>query len=116
MSKSSEELKNKLAKKTSGGPPANKSPEQTVRDYLQRMMPEIQRALPKHLSADRLTRIAMTTIRQTPALLECNVQSLLGAVMQAAQLGLEPNILGQCYIIPFKDRRNNRTDAQFMIG
>lgn len=103
-------VKNQLAKKASGQANKPVSPEQTIRHYLERMAPEIQRALPKHLDADRLARIAMTTIRQTPKLLECNIQSLLAAVMQSAQLGLEPNILGQAYIIPYGK------EAQFIIG
>lgn len=103
-------VKNQLAKKANGQADKPKTPEQTIRHYLQQMAPEIQRALPKHLDADRLTRIAMTTIRQTPKLLDCNIQSLLAAVMQSAQLGLEPNILGQAYIIPYGK------EAQFIIG
>lgn len=103
-------VKNQLAKKATGQVDKPKTPEQTIRHYLQQMAPEIQRALPKHLDADRLTRIAMTTIRQTPKLLDCNIQSLLAAVMQSAQLGLEPNILGQAYIIPYGK------EAQFVIG
>jgi len=99
-----------LAKKASGQANKPVSPEQTIRHYLQQMAPEIKKALPKHLDVDRLTRIAMTTIRQTPKLLECNIQSLLAAVMQSAQLGLEPNILGQAYIIPYG------SEAQFIIG
>lgn len=104
------ELKNKLAEKANGNGNKPKRPEETIRDYLKRMAPEIKRALPKHMDADRLARIAMTTIRMNPKLLECNAPSLLAAVMQSAQLGLEPNILGHCYIIPYGK------DAQFQIG
>mgnify|MGYP000909827057 CR=1 FL=1 len=103
-------VKNQLAQKASGKAAKRRTPEQTIRRYLEQMAPEIQRALPKHLDADRLARIAMTTIRQTPKLLDCNIQSLLAAVMQSAQLGLEPNILGQAYIIPYGK------EAQFIIG
>ncbi len=103
-------VKNQLAKKANRQADKPMKPEQTIRHYLQQMAPEIKKALPKHLDADRLTRIAMTTIRQTPKLLECNIQSLLAAVMQSAQLGLEPNVLGQAYIIPYGK------EAQFIIG
>ena len=104
------ELKNKLAEKASGNANTPRRPEETIREYLLRMSPEIKRALPKHMDADRLARIAMTVIRTTPKLLECNVPSLLAAVMQSAQLGLEPNILGHCFIIPYGK------EAQFQIG
>jgi len=86
------------------------SPAQTIADYLKRMAPEISKALPKHMDADRLARVALTTIRTTPKLLECNVHSLMAAVMQSAQLGLEPGLLGHCYIIPYGK------EAQFIIG
>lgn len=86
------------------------TPAQTIADYLKRMAPEITKALPKHMDPDRLARVALTTIRTTPKLLECNIQSLMAAVMQSAQLGLEPGLLGHCYIIPYGK------EAQFIIG
>lgn len=102
------DIKNQLANKANGGKPA--SPANTIAAYLKKMGPEIEKALPKHMDADRLGRIALTTIRTTPKLLECNVPSLMGAVMQAAQLGLEPGLIGHCYIIPYGK------EATFIIG
>jgi recombination protein RecT len=105
-----EDLKGKLeakAKEMRQDPP---TPAQTIGAYLKKMEPEIARVLPKHMDVDRLLRIALTTIRTNPKLLECTVPSLLGAVMQAAQLGLEPGLLGQCYIIP------HGREATFVIG
>lgn len=59
-------------------------------------------ALPKTLTADRLTRIVMTEFRKNPALLRCDQQSLFGAVLQCAALGLEPgSALGHCYLLPY---------------
>lgn len=59
-------------------------------------------AVPKHLSADRMARIAATELRKTPALLNTTPGSFLGAVMQSAQLGLEPgSALGQAYLVPY---------------
>ena len=53
-------------------------------------------AVPKHLSADRMARIAATELRKTPALLNTTPASFLGAVMQSAQLAL-----GQAYLVPY---------------
>lgn len=54
-------------------------------------------ALPKTMTAERLTRIVMTECRKAPALLNCAPESFFGAVLQCAQLGLEPgNSLGHC--------------------
>ena len=59
-------------------------------------------AIPKHLNADRLARIAATELRKTPALLNTTEASFMGAVMQSAQLGLEPgSALGQAYLVPY---------------
>ncbi|MGG3792516.1 recombination protein RecT [Geobacillus thermodenitrificans] len=109
-------LKNQLANKAKKTEEAHPSPAQTIAAYLKKMGPEIEKALPKHMDADRMARIALTTIRTNPKLLECSVPSLLGAVMQAAQLGLEPGLIGHCYLVPFKNGRTGQTDVQFIIG
>lgn len=102
-------LKNQLAKRANNTPQGN-SPAVTIHQYLKKMGPEIARALPKHMDPDRLARIALTTIRTNPKLLACDVNSLMASVMQAAQLGLEPGLIGHCYIIPYGK------EAQFIIG
>lgn len=80
-------------------------PVDTVRMALERMKPQMQLALPRHLTADRLVRIAMSAIQQTPKLLECDRTSLYAAIFACAQLGLEPDgILGQAYLVPFAGR------------
>jgi recombination protein RecT len=77
-------------------------PIDSVRATLERMRPQLEMALPRHISTDRLLRVAITAIQQTPKLLECDRTSLFAAVMTAAQLGLEPDgVLGQAYLVPF---------------
>lgn len=77
----------------------------------------LEAVLPRHMHADRMLKIAMHALRTTPALNECNVQSLLGAVVQCSQIGLEPNtVLGHAYLLPFNNRRENRKDVQLIIG
>ena len=76
-------------------------------------------ALPKHLTAERLARIATTEIRRVPSLALCSPESFLGAIMQCAQLGIEPsNGLGHAYLIPFgngKDKQG-RPNVQLIVG
>ena len=63
---------------------------------------QITRALPKHFSADRMLRIALTELRKNPKLMDCDPFSFLGAVIQCAQLGLEPGSgLGHAYLVPY---------------
>lgn len=81
-------------------------------------------AMPKHMTADRMMRIALTEIRKVPALAGCDTASFMGAIMQCAQLGLEPGAaLGHAYLIPFKVKKKVggqwttvRTDCQLIIG
>lgn len=77
----------------------------TIRTLLDKSKQQIALALPRHLSADRMLRITMTSVQRTPELLACDPMSLIGAVIQSAQLGLEPDgVLGMAYLIPFKDK------------
>ncbi|AVK85300.1 recombinase RecT [Lysinibacillus sp. B2A1] len=87
------------------------SPETSLNALLKKMGPEIQRALPKHMDADRIARIALTAVRTTPKLLKCDQISFVAALMQSAQLGVEPNTgLGQAYLIPYGGK------VQFQLG
>jgi recombination protein RecT len=82
-----------------------------INQFLEVYKGEIARALPKHMTADRMARIALTECRKTPALLKCKPESLFGAVIQAAQLGLEPGgAMGHAYLIPFG------SEVQFIVG
>jgi len=77
----------------------------TVRDMIQKNQKQIEAALPRHMSPDRFLRIALTSMAKNPTLLECTPRSLFGAVVQCAQLGLEPDDLrGSAYLIPFKNK------------
>lgn len=82
----------------------------TIFDIIQAGAKQFATALPKHINTDRFVRIAITTIRQNPKLAQCSQESLLGALMVSAQLGLEPGTLGQCYLIPYG------RECQFQIG
>ncbi len=76
-----------------------------VRGLLGRVKSQIALALPRHMNADRLLRITMTSVQKTPKLLECDPMSLVAAVIQSAQLGLEPDgALGMAYLVPFKGK------------
>ena len=93
------------------------SPIDNIRALLQKSKSQIAMALPKHLSADRIIRVAMTSIQRTPQLLECDPISLVAAVIQSSQLGLEPDgILGHAYLVPFRNTKKNRMEVQFIPG
>lgn len=52
---------------------------------------EISKVLPKHLTAERMTRVALTATLRTPALLQCSPESLMNALLVCSQAGLEPD-------------------------
>lgn len=103
MATNSSELMAKMEAPKANGNGKALSVADQVAQYLSRseVKQQLAMAVPKHFTGDRLARIALTTIRTTPQLLECTVPSLVAATMQAAQLGLEPGLLGHCYFVPF---------------
>ena len=97
--------------------PARVAGGSTVAQFFESNKGAIQAVLPKHITPDRMMKIALHAIRAVPQLLDCTTESLFGAVVQCAQLGLEPNTtLGHAYLIPFRNKRENRTDVQMIIG
>jgi recombination protein RecT len=107
---------NKLAQAL-GKTPSTQQVPTTIMDLMTQHKQQIALALPKHMSADRMLRIVTTETRKVPDLLKCNPVSLFGAVIQASQLGLEPGgALGHCYLLPFKNTKQNTTDVQLIVG
>lgn len=75
----------------------------TMQDYIKKMEGEIAKALPSVITPERFTRITLSALSANKQLAQTTPQSFLGAMMTAAQLGMEPNTpLGQAYLIPYK--------------
>ena len=79
-----------------------KNPVVAFSSFLDKLKPQIALALPKHMNPDRMARLALTAFSTTPALQECSSQSIAASIMTASQLGLEPGVQGQGYLIPYK--------------
>lgn len=62
-----------------------------VRNNINRLGPQFGAVLPPHIPVERFVRTVQTAVQTTPALLECDKQSLYGAAMKAAQDGLLPD-------------------------
>jgi recombination protein RecT len=71
-------------------------------------------ALPKHMTPDRFTRVALTAINRTPKLLQCTKESLLGCLLDLSQLGLEPDNR-KAHLIPYENRKLNKTMCTLII-
>ena len=87
----------------------------TMQAYIKSMEGEIKKALPSVITPERFTRMVLSAISTNPKLGACTPSSFLGAMMSAAQLGLEPNTpLGQAYILPYQNK--GVLEAQFQLG
>lgn len=84
-------------------------PKDQIAHLLKSKQDEITKMLPKHLNAERLLKVAQIAATTTPALSKCDVPSLIGAIAQCAQMGLEPNtVLGHAYLVPFNTKRKDK--------
>ncbi|MGN6518697.1 MAG: recombinase RecT [Dokdonella sp.] len=78
----------------------------------------------KYMTKERLLRLCINAVKKTPKLLECDPETVLGAMMTACALGLEPNtVQQQAFLIPYERRvkdGNGRwttvVDCQFQVG
>lgn len=96
---------------------AKKNKKPTMMDFIKASEKQITKALPSAITPERFTRICMTAVTQNPDLGLCTPQSFAGAMLTAAQLGLEPNTpLGQAYLIPYNNGRTGTKECQFQIG
>ena len=104
---------NAIQNATNNKPAAAGKP--TMQQYIKQMESEIKKALPSVITPERFTRIVLSALSTNRKLQETTPQSFLGAMMTAAQLGLEPNTpLGQAYLIPFKT--HGVLECQFQLG
>jgi recombination protein RecT len=71
-------------------------------------------ALPRHLTPERFTRIALTAINRTPKLMQCTKESLLTCLLDLSQLGLEPDNR-KAHLIPYENRKLNKTICTLII-
>ena len=91
-----------------GRPMAEMKPKDQIAYLLQKKQGEIAKMLPRHLNVERLLKVAQIAATTTPALAKCDVASLVGAIGQCAQMGLEPNtVLGHAYLVPFNTKRKD---------
>ena len=86
------------------------------RDFLQSRRGEIAAALPKHLTPDRMIRLALTEFTKNKMLQQCTPASVYAGIIQASQLGLEIGVMGQAYLVPYQNRKAGTVEAQLIPG
>lgn len=80
-----------------------------------------QRSLHNALSdpkeIQKFTASITSVVSTNPQIEECDASTILSAALCGHSLGLAPSPqLGQYYMVPFKDKKNNRTVATFVLG
>lgn len=88
----------------------------TVADLLRAQQPAFARALPRTMAPERFARVVLTECKKNPRLLGADPMTLLGAVMSAAQLGLEPGPLGHAYLVPRKNKARGIDEVTLILG
>lgn len=92
---------NSLKAVATGQTEKSKNPVAAFSSFLERYKPQMALALPKHLNADRMARLAVTAFSTTKGLSECAPESIVGAIMNASIMGLEIGVNGQGFIVPY---------------
>ena len=86
-------------------------------ELLRSMSGEIAKALPSHLTPERMIRVALSAYSSNLKLQQCDPMSIIGAILLSSQLGLEiNNDLGQAYLIPYKNNKTGKMEAKFQRG
>jgi recombination protein RecT len=109
-------VKNQLAKKANEGALQIPSFQGQLTAQFKQQFKAIQSIVPKHVTPERLVRVGMNAVSRNPKLLECTPESIVGAVVNCGVLGVEPNLLGHAYIVPFYNGQTKRFEAQFQLG
>lgn len=92
----------------------------SVKKTMESLVPHLRQVATKVLSPEKITKIVTSAISRTPLLLQCfrdSPHSILRCALVSAQLGLDPDSpLGQCYLVPYRNGRTGKYEAQFIIG
>lgn len=88
----------------------------TIKDHLQSpsLMAEIAKALPRHMKAERMARIAMTALTRIPDLQKCTQETFFRCLLDLSQLGLEPD--GRhAHLIPFRNNKAGTYECTLIV-
>ena len=77
----------------------------------------INRTLGDPKKTTRFVTAISSAVATNPALQNCDAATIVSAGLLGETLNLSPSPqLGQYYLVPYEDRKNGRTTAQFQLG
>ena len=103
------------------------SPMKSAQDwkaYFEKAEKQIKAAFPRLVKFDRVVSVALTCMHRNPRLFKCTPLSVMGAMIQGAQLGLDfdPN-MGEAYMVPYSNNKKAADgswmkvdEAQLQVG
>jgi recombination protein RecT len=100
------------------------SAQELLKHDLEKASGALAAMLPKHVTVERLIKVVLSATARNQDLLKCSRPSIIRAVMQSAELGLElGGILGEAYLVPYKrswkdgkDQWQSAIEAQCIPG
>jgi recombination protein RecT len=88
-----------------------------LRTLFEKAKPSLASVLPKHLTPERVMKIALSAVSRTPMLMKCTATSILHSVMIGSQLGLESGgPFGHAYLVPYFNGKRKVYEAQLIPG
>lgn len=110
-------LKDKLNEKSlTPAQQKEQSFQKVITSELAKQFQAMKSLVPKHVTPERLARVGLQALSRNPKLMECTPESIIGAIMNCATMGLEPNLIGHAYLVPFWNNKTKKMEAQFQIG
>ncbi len=116
MNDLAEKMRGQRADLAPSNPRSPDTERKSLADEIKKMIPDFDKAMPRGHDAVQLARDAMTCLRKTPRLAECDPMTVLGGLMTCAQLGLRPAVMGQAWLLPMYSTKSRRMEATLIIG
>ena len=86
-----------------------------LKTYLMKGIDALKGVAARYMDPQRLVRIALVARAKTPMLAKCSKESILLSLMQAAEMGLEPNTpLQHAALVPRKNKQTGMNEAHFL--
>lgn len=84
-----------------------------LREFLEGAKGQLQMAAAKHISPDRMVRLALTAASKNDLLYKCRFQTVGLSLLTASALGLEPDGW-EGHLVPYWNSKANGYDCQFI--
>lgn len=104
--------------KPGAAPPAKRESNSalgTFETVLNAAQADIAKVIPKHLTPERMMRLALSALSRNHLLMKCTPHSVLRSVMDCAKLGLEPTgAIGGAHLVAFWNKKLGAHEAQMI--